>query len=206
MEQTVVLQKQLRDEVAADIANRTAAHQVRIARLKLGRTKAIGAGRQPAMPLLMLAHGDSWFDHPLTGNGFPFTNTDIIAQLSGMGAVNPVILNMSHHGDATTDELSLSKQQQLIEALDNQNNWINGKPDAILFSGGGNDIVGERFYIFLNYATAGSMGLHPEIRRRRPDYRPLLRFSNSQRQPPGVCRALAATSLQYCGWTTIDQG
>jgi hypothetical protein len=229
MEQTVALQKQLRDEIAADIAKRTAAHQARIARLKLGRTKAIGAGAAaPVMPLAMLAHGDSWFDYPLTGNGFPFVNTDIIAQLSGMGAVTPMILNMSHHGDATTDELSLSKQQRLIEALDTDDNWIDRKPDAILFSGGGNDIVGERFCIFLDYATPGSTGLDPGRFREalgivEASYRDLFLFRDKFAAgvpiighcydfpiPNGTHPLCAGPwlqpSLQFTGWTTIAEG
>jgi len=39
------------------------------------------------MPLVLLAHEDSWFDHPLTGNGLPLANTDVIAQLQRMGSV-----------------------------------------------------------------------------------------------------------------------
>src|SRR5581483_4319260 len=73
---------------------------------------------------------------------------------------SPIIINMSHHGDATTDEMSLPKQQRLIETLEDPDNWLTGKPDAILFSGGGNDIVGDQFCIFLDYAVPGATGLN----------------------------------------------
>ena len=82
----------------------------------------------PAEPLCLLAHGDSWFDYPLDGNGLSFGDTDVIAHLESMGI----------YGDATTDEMSLPKQQRLIEILQDSDNWLNGTaPDAILFSGGG---------------------------------------------------------------------
>jgi hypothetical protein len=35
-----------------------------------------------------------------------------------------------------------------------------GKPDAILFSGGGNDIVGDKFCIFVDYAIPDATGLN----------------------------------------------
>jgi hypothetical protein len=73
---------------------------------KLAR-QSLRAAQAPARPepLVMLARGDSWFDYPLTGNSLPIDNTDVIAQLKTMGDINPVILNLSHHGDATTDEI-----------------------------------------------------------------------------------------------------
>jgi len=111
----------------------------------------------PPSPLVMLAHGDSWFDYPLDGNGLSLSNTDVVAQLESMGEINPVILNVSHYGDATTAEMSLPKQERLIQSLQDPANWLTtGKPDAMLFSGGGNDIAGDQFCIFLDYATAGS--------------------------------------------------
>ena len=100
-------------------------------------------GARPApSPLILLAHGDSWFDYPLTGNGLPIAQTDIIAQLDNIGDLAPAILNISHYGDATTQEMSLPKQQRLLASLQDPANWgTTGKPGAILFSGGGDDIA-----------------------------------------------------------------
>jgi hypothetical protein len=39
----------------------------------------------PSVPLVMLAHGDSWFDCPLDGNSIGLSHTDIIAQLPLLG-------------------------------------------------------------------------------------------------------------------------
>jgi hypothetical protein len=110
----------------------------------------------------MLAHGDSWFDYPLDGNNISFGDTDVIAQLRTMGNLNPIILNISHYGESSTDEMSWPKQQRLIDALQNPDNWLEtGKPDAILFSGGGDDIAGDQFCVFLNNFVPGGMGLNP---------------------------------------------
>jgi hypothetical protein len=58
--------------------------------------------------------------------------------------------------------MGLIKQKRLIDALHNSKNWLTGKPDAILFSGGGNDIAGDPFCIYLDYKDSHSAGLDPE--------------------------------------------
>jgi hypothetical protein len=35
-----------------------------------------------------------------------------------MGDINPVIQNVSHYGDATTEKMSLPKQERLIQGLE----------------------------------------------------------------------------------------
>jgi hypothetical protein len=159
----VLLFHQARQAIEQDIAQRTKIHQATVARIKTaaGVLRAAGAPTAPTTPLAMLAHGDSWFDYPLSGNGPSFSDTDIVAQLGSMGNINPVILNISHYGDATTEEMSLPKQQRMIEAIQDPSNWFTGMPDAILFSGGGDDIAGNQFCIFLNYALPGANGLNP---------------------------------------------
>jgi hypothetical protein len=133
----------------------------RIFRERMKTRTALRAGA-PA-PLVMLAHGDSWFDYPLDGNDVSLDGpTDIIRQLDptsvndenvlSLRAEGPqyIIHNVSHWGYATTDEMSRQGQQDMLDALNNY--WQGQKPDAILFSGGGNDIVGDQFAIYLDYA------------------------------------------------------
>jgi hypothetical protein len=232
MANSIVLRAQLRDAIDEEIATRTAVHQKSIARLKIGRANvmaAAAAAPPQAAPLVMLALGDSWFDYPLTGNGLPFNNTDIIAQLGTMGRVNPVILNMSHHGDATTDELALPKQQRMIEALQDPDNWMSaGKPDAILFSGGGNNIAGDQFCIFLDVAAPGSTGIagarfDAALDMVQASYQDLFVFRDRYARgvpifghcydfpiPNGVHPICAGPwlkpSLDYSGWTDLEQG
>src|SRR5581483_10526271 len=156
MRGSLAARQQLRDSIDQEIATRRKIHQSRIARFKTARSSLLAmSAPAPATPLVLLAHGDSWFDYPLSGNSLTLSDTDIMAQLRAMGNISPIIINMSHHGDATTDEMSLPKQQRLIETLEDPDNWLTGKPDAILFSGGGNDIVGDQFCIFLDYAVPG---------------------------------------------------
>jgi hypothetical protein len=153
------LQASLRESIERDIAERIEAHQREVALVKANLRRD---GQQP--PLMLLAHGDSWFNYPLNGNSveLPPRDTDIIAHLEKMGSPRPKILNISHYGDATTDEMGLAKQKRLIAALRNPKNWLTGKPDAILFSGGGNDIAGDPFIIYLDYKDSGSAGLDTE--------------------------------------------
>lgn len=224
MRQSVVLRTQMRDAISEEIARRTEIHQARISRLKAGKANLMAAGAPAApTPLVMLAHGDSWFDYPLAGNSVSWTNTDVIAQLEAMGNINPVILNVSHHGDATTDEMSLPKQERMINGLQDPSNWMgSGKPDVILFSGGGNDIAGDQFCIFLDYATPGATGLNGARFQKvlglvEASYLDLFAFRDLYAQgvpifghcydfpvPNGVHPVCAGPwlkpSLDYCGW------
>lgn len=152
MRQSVALQQQWLDCIDKEVAGRVRIHQERISRLRAARARSAAVGKPP-LPLVMLAHGDSWFDYPLAGNSLSFEDTDVIAKLRTMGNPNPIILNVSHFGDSSTDEMSWPKQQRLIDALQNPANWMeSGKPDAILVSGGGDDVAGDQFCIYLNTA------------------------------------------------------
>jgi hypothetical protein len=156
----LVLRQQLQNSIESEIADRTKIHQAKIARFSSAGINLMAAGAQPSpAPLVMLAHGDSWFDYPLSGNGLSLTS----AQLESMGTINPAIMNVSHYGDATSEEMSWPKQQRMLDSLNDPHNWMSsGKPDAILFSGGGDDIAtaGNQFCILIDYAVAGATGLN----------------------------------------------
>jgi hypothetical protein len=153
MHAALALNPLIKGAIDADIASRTHAHQASVAKLKAARFQTYERVEHPAAaPLVLLSHGDSWFDYPLNGNDLALHSTDIISQLQTMGDTQPLVLNLSHYGDATTEEMSLTLQQRLILAIDNKANWANDSaPDAILFSGGGNDIAGTQFCIYLDY-------------------------------------------------------
>lgn len=147
------LQAELRESIERDIDGRILRHQREVVRMRA----AMAAQPKAPQRLVILSHGDSWFNYPCDGNiPLPFSTSDIIEHLGNMGSPKPKILNLSHFGDATTDEMGLEKQKRLIKALTTPANWINGKPDAILFSGGGNDIAGDPFCIYLDYKTTDS--------------------------------------------------
>lgn len=163
MDQTDFVQEQTRQRVEDDIRKRIQVHQANIARLTASRLSAQTLdARVQNRPLIMLAQGDSWFDYPLTGNGLPLVDTDVIAQLRRIGAAPPTILNLAHYGEAAVSELSLPKQERIISALSDPSNWLDGKPDAILFSAGGNDIAGDQFCIFLDFNDGRAAGLNAD--------------------------------------------
>jgi hypothetical protein len=230
MDQTLALYQQLRESMSQQIADRTTAHQAKIATLKTAVASRMAAGAPaPSASLVMLAHGDSWFDYPLSGNNPSIipSHTDITVQLQSMGNVNPHILNVSQWGDATTAEMSRPRQQLMITALQEPSNWV-GKPDAILFSGGGNDIAGDQFCIFLDYAPSAD-GLDDDRFQEalgivQASYRDLFAFRD--RYAPGVpifghcydfpipngahpCPNVGPwlqPSLAFCGYNDIAQG
>jgi len=144
-----------------------AAHKAHTARLTaaVAMRRGLAAARAgtpvPKTPLDFLAIGDSWFEYPLDGNGPSFAgNTAIVAQtqLGSMGDPPPHILNQALHGQATTAMLSYENQQTLIDLLGDSTQWLNeqtGLPDAILVSGGGDDLVGDQLAIYLDYGGGG---------------------------------------------------
>jgi hypothetical protein len=99
MDRKLLLRQQMRQSMEDEIAARTKAHQEKVARFKsaVHARKAIGA-EAPATPLVLLSHGDSWFDYPLDGNNISLMPTDVIVQLGSMGNITPYILNISPMG------------------------------------------------------------------------------------------------------------
>lgn len=103
-----------------------------------------------------LGIGDSWFNYPDPEGLIPLVNdTGVLSQLEELGSVRPSILNMAHYGDATTQEMGLAKTQKLVSAMQRYSF------DVILMSGGGNDIVGDSFILWLNHAL--SVGGDPRL-------------------------------------------
>jgi hypothetical protein len=129
-------QKALQDE----LARREAEHQAAVAnaaRAFVGGTK----------PLIGVADGDSWFDYPL-----PLLDPkDVRDSLADIGVPRPIILKLAYVGAATTALLGVEKRNRLIAALKNP---LNGPIDFIMFSGGGDDLVGNQFRFWLRDAGA----------------------------------------------------
>jgi hypothetical protein len=50
--------------------------------------------------------------------------------------------------------MGLKNQEQYLSDV-TTGSWLNGKPDAILVSAGGDDIAGDQFVIYLDYAGGG---------------------------------------------------
>jgi hypothetical protein len=100
------------------------------------RSVAPLAGKQN---LRILAEGDSWFEYPL-----PVTHGDgVIYQLQKLLGYS--IANMAHHGLEVEQIMGLSVRQEIISRLSDPRVRF----DALLFSGGGDDIVGDQFCIWL---------------------------------------------------------
>ncbi len=156
MDDRANLAQQQREALQAEIQRRTVAHKRRVERLRLGRRlRAEARNEAGAGQLDFLAIGNSWFDYPLSGNDPSFSNTAIAAQLTKMGNPPPLVLNYAYFGQATTAVLTYENQEQIIAAVSDPSQWLNGAPDAILASMGGDDLVGDQFVIYLDYQGAG---------------------------------------------------
>lgn len=113
-----------------------------IAKLEKRRVEAFASASPP--PVSILAEGDSWFEYPLKSGS-------IIDHLQNLVGEKAVIANLATHGDEVRQILGLKQRKEIVRRL-----RAREKPDALLFSGGGNDLVGDQFCLWLNPMTAGA--------------------------------------------------
>ena len=102
-----------------------------------GAARARGAAAPAAIttPLQVFAEGDSWFEYPK-----PFFGGGVIPRLENL--IGVPILNLAKAGDEVRFMLGVDERKELIARL--RNGCPAGGPwDALLFSGGGNDIVDD---------------------------------------------------------------
>jgi hypothetical protein len=159
MDEILRLQAQQREAIRAEIASRIAEHHLSVSQITRGIQRRKANGLAPTAPSLdFLAIGDSWFDYPLNDHGGLWPNQAIVAasQLQSMGSKPPKILSFALHGQAMTGIMSWENQERMISVLTDGSQWLNGKTaDAILISGGGNDIAGDQFAIYVDYRGKG---------------------------------------------------
>lgn len=131
----------LHQRVQRDRAERYKEYRAWLAHTPLWSAAALADTR----PLRILAEGDSWFEYPVPGGG-----GGVIEQLEKLIKVK--ILNMAHHGDEARHMLALSQRKAIIKRLSDPAITF----DVLLFSGGGNDLVGDEFVLWLRDAHAGA--------------------------------------------------
>jgi hypothetical protein len=99
-----------------------------------------------------VAEGDSWFDYPLN---------DVLSMLEDRHGFD--VESVAHKGD-TVEDMAYGVGQfddfaRLLEKLLRQERV----PDAILLSGGGNDIAGDEFAMLINHVLSGLPPVNAEI-------------------------------------------
>jgi hypothetical protein len=138
------LRKEQRDERARRVREYKATMEIMKSRgARSPRSKGIKAeGGEPTAeegeffaPLQIFAEGDSWFDYPV-----PFFGGSIIPRLEHRLGVP--ILNLAKAGDEARYMLGVEERAVLTRHL-TDGCPAGGPWDVLLFSGGGNDIVGN---------------------------------------------------------------
>ncbi len=128
------------------------------------RRRGLGGPRIPARTLralgprgstgLLIAEGDSWFDYPFN---------DVLRFLEDDHGYD--IETVAHRGDRVEDMAYSGGQfeefARRLEKLLRESRV----PDAILISGGGNDIAGEEFATLLNHSASGLPALNQDVLR-----------------------------------------
>ncbi len=105
------------------------------------RRLALTAKRQRTI----LAEGDSWFKYPLENGG-------IISFLQNLLDIE---ICLAHPGDEVRNMMGVSQRKELIKRLSDTRVHF----DILLFSGGGNDLVGDQFCIWLNEYKEGNIAV-----------------------------------------------
>ncbi|TLS76727.1 hypothetical protein FE236_06310 [Mariprofundus erugo] len=101
----------------------------------------------------VISEGDSWFGYPASMVPVSHTGTNIIDHIEQTHLFN--IFRMECSGDEAGAMMSQDQRHRFHDVL-SQLKAISKEPDIILFSAGGNDIVGEHDMIhLLNRWTAG---------------------------------------------------
>src|SRR5262249_30406362 len=110
------------------------------------------AGAAPAQSGLIVAEGDSWFDYPFY---------DVLEKLEDDFDFR--IESVAHKGDTVEqmayDDTQFKQLQRTFQHISDD-----GKvPRAILLSGGGNDIAGTEFGMFLNHVKSGLPAINDKV-------------------------------------------
>lgn len=134
----------------------------RVVRALPARRRDLAPPRIPARTLralgpplsagLLVAEGDSWFDYPMN---------DVLRLLEDDHDYD--VESVAHKGDCLEDMAYSGGQfeefARRLEKLLRQGRV----PDAILISGGGNDIAGDEFAILLNHSASGLPALNRDV-------------------------------------------
>jgi len=179
-------EKSLRALAGARRAARRAAERDRCGRVRTYRAglAAHVAASAPAAPCRrLLAEGDSWFDYPwILG-----TRGGVIDHLERL--TGHKILNLAHRGDEVRQMMGLQQRRRLEATLGDPSLGF----DALLFSGGGNDLVGDQLCLWLReradgMAPAGAIDrqrLGSALKIVEAGYRDLIAIRD--RRAPGCC-------------------
>lgn len=133
-------------------AGRFAAASIVMHRDTLLRKRTLARNGEASTSRTLVCEGDSWFD-------FPWAN--VLTCLEDRHGHE--IFSVAHNGH-TLEQLAYDDRQsddllRTIERLVNRNI----QPDAILLSGGGNDIAGPEFAQILNHRDSSTPGLNQSV-------------------------------------------
>ena len=159
----------------------------------------------------LIAEGDSWFDYPWWLN----TGGGVIPHLEKILGVS--ITNLAKAGDEARFMLSLPQRKRLEQELKTAN--------VLFFSGGGNDIAGDQFCVWLNDNRDGdfanaldwdrldaalnlTMAMYDDLAMLRDEIRPqCVIVTHGYDFPAPSDKGVLwlgpwlKPSLDYCGWT-----
>jgi hypothetical protein len=117
-----------------------------------------------AAPLKLVAQGDSWFDYlpgkDLIDHLVANHGRDIESIAVGGSTLNDIVYGpVPENWLGIPQSDAVDRMTELVSLIDDV------KPQALLLSGGGNDIAGMEFFSFLNNAKSGLPGANDRVLR-----------------------------------------
>jgi len=101
---------------------------------------------------VLVAEGDSWFDYPLC---------DVLERLEDEHGYD--VFSVAHRGDYLEDMAYRDGQLDGMLRMIDRLLSFGCSPEAILLSGGGNDLTGDHFGLLLNHAASVHPGFNEKI-------------------------------------------
>lgn len=102
----------------------------------------------------LVTQGDSWFDYPPSWDLIDWLSNSHGHDIDNIGVAGST-LNDIVYGPVPKNWLGISQSDDVNRLVELIHRIDEKKPQAVLLSGGGNDIAGPEFFSFLNNALSG---------------------------------------------------
>jgi hypothetical protein len=123
-------------------------------------TAAVAAAAATAKKYKLLAEGDSWFDYPIGRDVLDYLNNYFQHPVTKLARAGSTLNELVYGPDKlfrSDPSQGKTRLTMVVEKLREQ------QFDAMLFSGGGNDIAGPEFFSFLNHAASELPNPNPSV-------------------------------------------
>lgn len=121
----------------------------------------LAAGLPPKV-YKIVAQGDSWFDYPVSWDLIDWLKNAHGHDIEDLGVAGST-LNDIVYGPVPKNFLGIPQSGDINREMELINSIAIKQPDAVLLSGGGNDIAGPEFFSFVNNALSNLQNPNQQV-------------------------------------------